>query len=247
MLFNSDKFDYIDQTNNEIYNILKIQLNNDNSKPYLITLTGFSEKSFNTTSHIIINNSGKISDIFNSIYIICVPKLFKNLQITACNKRDTILNNRKISLLTKEEYIQVFSPEIELNIRLAGYIDNLIKNIIPPYKTIHLLGKCAGAGVMIKLFAINHYYHALYLGVPACPTNVEDIIINGRKIIIAFDKRDAYEFPWGKSNEEILSYKKTLEPSTNYIVEEFNDNKDYDTKKYHEIPDQLFDLIRINN
>ena len=65
MLFNSDKFDYIDQTNNEIYNILKIQLNNDNSKPYLITLPGFSEKSFNTTSHIIINNSGNISDIFN--------------------------------------------------------------------------------------------------------------------------------------------------------------------------------------
>lgn len=231
------------------FNILKLKLNDDETKPVLVALAGFSNKSFNGSSQVIINNLNKINEKFNSIYIICVPEeRFKKLQKEACNKRDIHLDNREISSLTKEEYNQVFSPETELNILLASEIHELLQIIIPTNIKIHLLGKCAGCGVLIKLFAKYDIYNALYLGVPACPTNVEEVDFNDRKLIIAWDKRDAYLFPWNKSNKEILSYKKTLDSIdyTNYILAEFNDGEEHATM-YHEIPDGLFDLIRENN
>lgn len=249
------------------FKIIKKILNEDESKPNLVAMAGFSEKSFCASTRVIVENLHKIQDIFNCVYIICFDeKVFKDYQSNACRIRDdriyreAIIRNNKgaltkeISLLReltpeevikeKEVYNEIYQSEIELNELLGIVVDKLIR--CAKITNVHLLGKCAGGGVAIHTFTKSNIYKALYLAVPASPTNVEHLIttkLEGRKIIIAWDKRDAYPFNWGLSNQEMASYKRTLtELNADYSVYEFNAGNP-DPKIYHEIPDQLFDKI----
>ena len=151
--------------------------------------------------------------------------------------------------MEKDDYNQIFQPEFDLNKELAFEVNIIIQKFLPDKTNIHLLGKCAGGGIAIKMFAeYANIYQALYLGVPASPNNVEEVDFNNRKIIIAWDARDAYPFTWGKSNQECSSYEKTLASKNvhNAILCTFNENKEEHVSNFHEIPDQLFDLIREN-
>lgn len=253
-------------SNNKI--IRKI-LSNDENKPDLVAMAGFSNKSFCGSTQAIIKNLSKIKDQFNSINIFCFDEVvIKRKQTDACKDRDDKIKNlldskiinssneTKINfkLLDDNNYNKIFDPEIKLNEELASFIDKSIRAFIGKDKenfTIHLLGKCAGGGVAIHIFTKSDRYEALYLGVPAHPTNIQNIKDSGidlskKKFIFAWDKRDAYPFTWSsKSNQEASAYASTLESmSVNYIVAKFNDGEEHE-KDYHEIPDQLFDLIGI--
>ena len=191
--------------------------------------------------------------MFNCVYVICFDeKVFKNYQTEACGYRDKNIAEELglskeellIKLEDKEVRKRIFKPETDLNEKLGVVVDKLIR--CAGINNVHLLGKCAGGGVAIHTFTKSDIYQALYLAVPASPTNVEHlrtIDLGGRKIIIALDKRDAYRFSWGLSNQEKASYEGTLiKLEANYKVEEFNEGESH-PKDYHEIPNQLFDLI----
>jgi len=235
------------------FKIIKKVLNGGESKPNLVAMAGFSFKSFCGSTKVIVENLHKIQGKFNCVYVICFTVEVQNKQTEACKSRDANITE-KPDTLTEEELKdkavreQIFKPETDLNEILGKVVDKLIR--CAGITNVHLLGKCAGGGVAIHTFTKSEY-QALYLAVPASPTNVEHlktIDLSGKKIIIAWDKRDAYPFKWGKSNQELASYEETLmELEANhrleeFIVEEFN-NGETDPKKYHEIPDQLFDLI----
>jgi hypothetical protein len=237
-----------------IFKIIKKVLNGGESKPNLVAMAGFSFKSFCGSTKVIVENLDKIQEKFNCVYVICFTDEVQKKQTDACKSRDANITE-KPDTLTEEELKdkavreQIFKPETDLNDKLGNVVDKLIR--CAGITNVHLLGKCAGGGVAIHTFTKSNIYQALYLAVPASPTNVEHlktIDLSGKKIIIAWDKRDAYPFKWGKSNQELASYEETLmELKANhrleeFIVEEFN-NGETDPKKYHEIPDQLFDLI----
>jgi len=240
------------------FKIIKNESNPDKSKPNLVAMAGFSFRSFCASTSVIVKNLEKIKGMFNCVYVICFTDEVKDkLQTDACKSRDANIT-KEIGTLTEEELVdilkdkevrkKIFKSETDLNEKLGNVVDKLIR--CAGITNVHLLGKCAGGGVAIHTFTKSNIYQALYLAVPASPTNVEhlretkgEIDISGKKIIIAWDRRDAFKFKWGKSNQELDSYEKTLKGwSTNYTVAEFN-NGESDEKKYHEIPDQLFDMI----
>lgn len=117
---------------------------------------------------------------------------------------------------------------------------------------MHLLGKCAGAGVAIHAFTKSDIYSALYLAVPASPVNIQHLLGKGildKKFIFAWDKRDEFPFSWGrKSFEEAQVYEaniRLLEAAGNEVITRtFNEDTDVSHEKiYHEIPDELFDIL----
>lgn len=239
------------------FKIIKNESNPDKSKPNLVAMAGFSFRSFCASTSVIVKNLEKIKGMFNCVYVICFTDEVQNKQSDACGYRDVYITN-KLGTPTEDDLVkilkdkavreQIFKPETDLNEKLGNVVDKLIR--CAGITNVHLLGKCAGGGVAIHTFTKSNIYQALYLAVPASPTNVEhlretkgEIDISGKKIIIAWDRRDAFKFKWGKSNQELDSYEKTLKGwSTNYTVAEFN-NGESDEKKYHEIPDQFFDMI----
>jgi len=252
------------------FRMIKKVLTEDNSKPNLVAMAGFSESSFCGSTKVIVENLHKIKDMFNCVYVICFTGEVINKQTKACSDRDDNIAEElglpKDELLKKlkdEEFYKslvtilknkevrkrIFKPETDLNEILGKVVDKLIR--CAGITNVHLLGKCAGGGVAIHTFTKSDIYQALYLAVPASPTNVEHlrtIDLGGRKIIIAWDKRDAYPFTWGKSNQEKASYVETLKKlGDNYEVKEFNEdefnNGESHPKNYHEIPKQLFNLI----
>lgn len=262
--FSSNCEKFIDQFGK--FKIIKKVLTGDESKPNLVAMAGFSEKSFCASTSVIVKNLYKIQDMFNCVYVICFDeKVFKKYQTDACGYRDNniaeelgLSKDELLEKLKEEEFYKIlvteleneevrekiFEPETELNQILGKVVDKLIR--CAGITNVHLLGKCAGGGVAIHTFTKCDIYQALYLAVPASPTNVEHLRtvgLGGRKIIIAWDKRDAYRFSWGLSNQEKASYEETLKDmSADYIVAEFNEGNPH-PKDYHEIPDQLFDLI----
>jgi hypothetical protein len=267
--FSSNCTKFIDQFGK--FKIIKKVLTSDELKPNLVAMAGFSEKSFCASTRVIVNNLDKIQDMFNCVYVICFDEqVFKKYQTETCGirdarkeKEDEIRANKgaltkEISLLRKltpeevikekEVYNEIYQSETELNEILGTVIDKLIR--CARIGNVHLLGKCAGGGLAIHTFTKSNIYKALYLAVPASPTNVEHLRntnLEGKKIIIAWDKRDEYPFHWdSKSNQELVSYERTLKAlSADYIVAEFNEGESH-PKDYHEIPDQLFDLIKEN-
>ena len=68
-----------------------------------------------------------------------------------------------------------------------------------------------------------------------------------KTFIFGWDNRDAYEFKWGDSNQEKIKYDlslASLSPNNVIITASFGIGEP-DLKKYHVIPDQLFDLLLV--
>lgn len=266
--FSSSCTNFVDEYGKFI--MIKKVLTGGPSKPNLVAMAGFSKKSFCASTKVIVDNLDKIKEKFNCVYVICFTDEIIKKQTKACSDRDDNIAEEQdlpkgelLEKLKEEEFYEIlvtkleneevrekiFKPETELNEILGKVVDKLIR--CAGITNVHLLGKCAGGGVAIHTFTKSDIYQALYLAVPASPTNVEHlrtVDLGDRKIIIAWDKRDAYRFTWGLSNQEKASYEETLKDmSAYYIVAEFNvaefNDGESDPKKYHEIPNELFDLI----
>jgi len=231
------------------FEIIKKDLSSDKSKPVLVAMAGFSTKSFCGSATRIIENLDKIEEKFSAIYILKYDDTkFGSLQKDACGKRDTLKEHfSKDHIFSDEEIEEIYQPETDLNNELGTIVDKILRAI--GLTKVHLLGKCAGGGVAIHTFTKSEIYDALYLGVPASPTDVKHLLdknISDKIFIFGWDSRDAYPFNWGKkSNQEIERYRETmkqLESNNKVILEEF-ETGDENESKYHEIPSGLFDLI----
>jgi hypothetical protein len=234
--FNSHNKDFINKYG--YFYIIKKTLSEDQSLPTMVAMAGFSVKSFCGTTNRIIENFDKIQSKFKDIYVLCFTEQVRDMQKQACKERDDLkaANNKEI-----------YKPEIDLNELLGSIVDKLLRSI--NLTNVHVLAKCAGAGVGIHTFTKSDIYDALYLGVPASPKDVQHLLTkesNNKKFIFAWDKRDAYKFLWGLSNSEIEKYRKTMKPlEKNNIVkiEMYGDDTPPHDKNFHEVPHELFDLL----
>jgi len=233
--FNSQNKDFINEYGN--FYIINKTLSGYNELPSMVALAGFSVKSFCGTTNRIIENLDKIQSKFKDVWVLCFTEQVRNMQKQACKERDD-LNAAK----NKE----IYKPEIDLNEKLGSIVDKLLRSI--KLSNVHLLGKCAGGGVAIHTVTKSDIYNALYLGVPASPKDVQHLLTkewNNKKFIFAWDKRDAYQFLWGLSNQEIEKYKKTMEhlkENNIVIINEYGEGET-DPKEFHEVPHDLFDLL----
>jgi len=234
------------------FEIIKKDLSLDKSKPVLVAMAGFSTKSFCGSATRIIENLDKIEEKFSAIYILKYDDIkFGLLQKDACGERDKLKAAKNKDIFSDEEIKEIYKPETDLNDMLGTIVDKILRAI--NLTKVHILGKCAGGGVAIHTFTKSEIYDALYLGVPASPTDVKHLLdknISDKLFIFGWDSRDAYPFNWGKkSNQEIERYRETmknLESNNNVIIREFETGTEHESK-YHEIPNGLFDLIAENN
>jgi hypothetical protein len=227
--------------------IIDIDIININ-KPSLVVAAGFSNKSFIGSATMILKNINKLKNKFKKIIIIDYDG-YKNEQVLACKCRD---EKEKKNPNNKEK---IYQPENKLNDDIAKIFDNMIQNELK-LDNVHLLGKCAGGGIMIHLLCINNIYKALYLAVPGNPFGVEKLLeLDGErlskiKFIFSWTKQDTYLYHWGiKSKDEKLRYDDTMR----FIEKEKKIKLDYksilenlpnthpDNKLYHEINQKLID------
>jgi hypothetical protein len=214
-------------------------------------MAGFSTNSFCGSANVIIRNLEKIKDKYRCVYILKYDEdKIKELQKKACSKRD-------INKGTTDEHKEIYQPEIDLNEELGIIIDKLLRSM--GLINVHLLGKCAGGGVTIHIFTKSpEIYKALYLAVPASPTNVEHLleyknIMKNKTFIFAWNSNDNLLFDWNReSKDEIIYYSNTIqelaENNNKIILESFDEKIDGDDpKRHHEIPNGLFNLISDNN
>jgi len=227
------------------FRIMKKILTGNISLPNLVVMAGFSTSSFCATANIVIKNMNKITHKFNAIYLLKYDEdTFKGLQTAACGKRDELKSNPEL------QHEEQYKPEIDLNEELGIVVDRLLR--CAGLTNVHLLGKCAGAGVAIHAFTKSDIYSALYLAVPASPVNIQHLLGKGKvgkKFIFAWDKRDKFPFSWGrKSFEEATIYEANIgslvAAGNEVITRTFNEDTDVSHEKiYHEIPDELFDIL----
>ena len=213
--------------------IIKKPLSEEETLPSLVAIAGFSVKSFSGTTNRIIQNLDKIKSKFKDVWVLCFTEQVKGMQSKACKEREATGS---------------YNSEIELNEEIGVVVNKLLK--ATKLTNIHLLGKCAGGGVAIHTFTKDdNKYNALYLGVPASPVDVQHLLTKtwtGKKFIFAWDKRDAYAFSWGPSNQELSKYQKTMDKlkgsNNTIILNEFGVGEEHE-KYFHEVPRELFDLL----
>jgi len=199
------------------FNVIRKSFGVERKLPDLVVMAGISYASFCGSANIIVENIESLRRKFKGIYIINLQS-FKDVHGQQCGKRDiTILSNGK----TKEEQIprsdkiffEIHKPEIDFSEQTAIVVNSLISN--PLYlglTDVHLLGKCAGAGVAIEVLSLSCIYKALYLAVPGIPNHLMPLLklpierLNGMNIIIGWNANDFFPFKWGKSIDEKVYY-----------------------------------------
>ena len=218
--------------------------------PSLVVAAGFSNKSFVGSASMILKNINKLKKKFEKIIIIDYDS-YKNEQTLACKCRDEEMErdpkNKK----------KIYQPENELNDKMAKIFDNMIQNDLK-LDNVHLLGKCAGGGIMIHLLCNASIYKALYLAVPGNPFGVEKLLeldserLSKIKFIFSWTKQDTFLFHWCiESKDEKLRYddtmrliegEKKIKLDYKSILQNLP-NTNPDNKLYHEINQKLIDEI----
>lgn len=250
--------------------IVKVNINKYDTKPILLVVAGMSVESYQNTSTIVVRNIDKLKDKFKEIHFINCS-FYKDLQTNACKTRDSELNNLSSEEKTKALCpiaCQTWSHENKVNDQLATFIHTIMEK----EENVHLLGKCNGAWVVsnILMKKDNEKYKGLYLGVPGIPHAVSNFInlstekLEDIKFVFWWNENDKYAFTWGqKSCDEKQRYedmikditeKKGIKIKCDIKIQDIKveiDDKDDEkqkTKKYHEIQDQMIDLIiKINS
>jgi len=219
-------------------NIISIKSDKQN-KPNLVMLAGFSHKSFMNSSNIIIKHIDELLEKFN-IYLIQYAS-YASEQSKACKIRD----EKKLDDKT------LYDSEIKLNDKISIDINSIIKNNLK-LDNVHLLGKCAGGGIMIHLLEKDSIYKALYLAVPASPTdisylkNIDKKRLNKIKFIFGWSVQDHYQFHWNRisCDEKVIYDKRMKEMGIENYIPLMEDKKvNPHTKDFHEIPDLLIETI----
>jgi hypothetical protein len=234
-------------------NLYSIELNKD-KEDILFIVPGLSNKSFKNSVKIISNNFCDLSTKFKKIYLINYSS-FINLQTAVCNTRDLIIETfdekyKKFPDNLDKEHIEnfkmIYTPELYFNKRIAKLLHEIVLHL--KLNNVYLLGKSNGAWIT-KLILDNsekERYKGLYLCTPAIPDGIDGLKIPNDEFIlrIFFIKQDGYFFRfYGKSNEEICKYENQIGRIKNVEIIEI-DNRDLEHKdKYHELNDEMFDLI----
>jgi len=223
-------------------------------KPVLVVMAGFSNNSFQGTANILINSIDKLIKKFSKIYIIEYDS-YKQNQTDACTLRDKIKEDKT------QVFTDVYEPERKLNDEIALRIDDILRNKLK-LTNVHLLGKCAGAGVLIHTLVkdidnSNKIYDALYLGVPGNPFNIQELdkISKDRlkkiKFIFSWTQQDVFVFDWGKTSfeekavyhDEMINLEESKGIKIDFTILEQDLKTANDKKLYHEINQKLIDTI----
>lgn len=235
-------------------NILIIESKEEHKEkmPVLVVLAGYSHNSFRGTADILINNIYELMKKFNKIYIIEYDS-YKADQTSACSLRDN-----KIKKETDDINL-IYKPEKDLNDKIAIRIDKIIRKELK-LSHVHLLGKCAGAGVLIHTLVKDtkdFIYDALYLAVPGNPFNIMELKqiskeqLKKLKFIFSWTKQDVFAFDWGNTSiKEKDVYTKAMKElelikqiHIDYTILEEDLKKEEDKKLYHEINQKLINAI----
>ena len=167
-----------------------IEKNGSIDGPILVVMAGISTRSFCSTSQVITKNLDKLLTKFSRIYMINL-NTFKTMQNDSCKARDRIDSP---DIPTK------FAPEIEFNKLCGKIIDHICHTL--ELSNVHLLGKCAGGGIAIQTVIQSDIYKALYLAVPASPTNIQPILDSDKPWL----KKLIYHFSWTKDDPDGVSW-----------------------------------------
>jgi len=214
-------------------------------EPVLVLVAGFSKKSFEGSSKVILKDIDKLKKKFGRIFMI-EYSAYKEDQGKACDERDTIVDPNPDAK---------YQPEEDLNMKIAGKIDEILR-VQLKLTNIHLLGKCNGGAVLIDTLVRDEYnpekiYNALYLAVPGSYFNVRPLEKMSKdrlkeiKFIFRWRQQDAYQFKWGKSNEEKAKYeaKMTELGVDDCACEMYDDGTPELAKDAHEIDPKFVDRI----
>ena len=200
------------------FNIIRYLFNEEKStKPNLVVMAGISFASFCGSAEVIVQNIESLRRKFKGVYIINLQS-YKDFHGKQCGERDKkIISSGKtiVEQIPRSEkiFFEIHKPEINFSEQVAIVVNNLISN--PLYlglTDVHLLGKCAGAGVAIEILSLSPIYKALYLAVPGIPNHVVPLLkvptdrLREINIIIGWNENDIYPFKWGKSIDEKVYY-----------------------------------------
>jgi hypothetical protein len=205
-----EKIKYLDDDCNPMY-IVKIKLNDD-EKPILFCLAGFSNKSFSNTSNVILPKLDQLRTKFSQIYLFEYNSLKKSQDI-ACKERKS---------LETSDLEELSRPEAVLNKKIASNIHEILTNhtVLSEYQknNIHILGKCNGGWIATLLLLKSPNYKGLYLAVPGIPLGMEIIKeiekerFNDINFVFGWRSDDGFEFFWKRQSfEEKHEYDNTME------------------------------------
>jgi hypothetical protein len=196
--------------------------NQDESRPNLFVMSGFSVNSVRESGIVIVDKIDLLLSKFRAVYILNLSP-FKKPQNTACDIRDAYCTTN-VDLLDIQAKFGKESDEYRAKVRELGLEHRVAKNTaeIQMYEkagvtvnqlitqlglnNVHILGECAGGGVAISLIKQQPTtrYPALYLSVPARPDNVSSLppeVLQRVKFRFQWNKRDPTEYNWHKEEK----------------------------------------------
>ena len=241
-----------------MFRVIEKIFDDNHSKPNLVAMAGYSDKSFCGSCQIIFENLDLLRHKYRAVYVICYDEeKFKGFATLAAKKRDAQIGKDKSEnpALTKPieslEYREFVwgerHGEIDMYNELSAIVDKVIRCL--GITKVHLLGKSAGGGTAMNIVSTNPIYERLYLAVPAHPTFCKSLEklgprLNEMKVIIGWNENDDRDLGAGiKSNtmrplfEPILASLKAIYPGFQYEQHMFvPGNK-------HEINPELLRLI----
>jgi hypothetical protein len=192
--------------------------NQDESRPNLFVMSGFSLNSVRESGIVIVDKIDLLLSKFRAVYIINLTP-FKTPQNTACEIRNAY-STTNVELLAIQGKDGKESAEYRAKVRELGLEHRKSKNAaeIQMYENagvtvnqlitklglqnVHILGECAGGGVAIALVKQDlSRYKALYLSVPARPDNVSSLppeVLQKVKFRFQWNRGDPTENDWHK-------------------------------------------------
>lgn len=215
--------------------VVKKILSNDNSKLVFVGMAGYSLKSGCNSVKIIDENISSFQGKYSSIYWLFHGDKMKGRTKAVYDADDKI----KAENPNCTDNRVLYQNEIGMNKELAIIYDKIIRRIVGD-REIHLIGKCAGGGVVIQILLLNYIYKALFLGVPSSPLDVQDLLTDRErfksiKFRFAWQGEDPTPFKWVDfCRNHKSAYDATMVElgADDYQGEIYNGDK-------HEIPEEL--------
>jgi hypothetical protein len=200
-----------------MFRVIEKIFDDNRSKPNLVAMAGYSDKSFCGSSQIIFENLDLLKDKYRAVYIICYDEeKFKGFAERAAIIRDAQKAKDKstnpalsapIESLEYKEFVWGEKHgEIDMYNELSAIVDKVIRCL--GITKVHLLGKSAGGGTAMNIVSTNPIYERLYLAVPAHPTFCKSLEklgnrLNTMKVIIGWNKNDDRDLGGIPSNKHI--------------------------------------------
>ena len=192
--------------------------NQDESRPNLFVMSGFSNNSVRESGIVIVDKIDLLLSKFRAVYILNLSP-FKIPQNTACDARDAYCTKNadlldiqgksgkesdeyraKVRELGLEHRVAKNAAEIQMYEKAGVTVNQLITQL--GLNNVHILGECAGGGVAISLVKQDlSRYPALYLSVPARPDNVSSLppeVLQKVKFRFQWNKGDPTQYNWHK-------------------------------------------------